>query len=146
MRCAIQAWLVFAVGVVLAVPGVAAEATMRASKPEVRKEVVSVIEAQLAAFRKGEVQTAYGLAAADLRAQKPLRIFTGIVQESYPEIWRNVRAEFGIVRDDGKQAQVTVQVYARDNDAAYDFTLRKENAGWRIYGVLRHAPKQAGKV
>jgi hypothetical protein len=118
----------------------------RASTPQVRKEIVATVESQLTAFRKGEVEKAYGFAAAQLRAQKPLRTFAAIVQGSYPEIWRNTRAEFGIVRDDGAQATVTVQVYSKEGDAAYDFSLVKETAGWRIYGVVRHEPKQAGKV
>lgn len=124
----------------------AADAVKRASTPEVRKQVVSVIEGQLAAFRKSEVEKAYGYAAAPLRAQKSLRDFVAIVRNNYPEIWSNTRAEFGIVRDDGGQATVTVKVYSEDGDAAYDFTLAKEPAGWRIFGVLRHAPKQSGKA
>lgn len=134
------------VGLALIAPMEAAELAPRASTPDVRKEIVAAIEGQLAAFRKGDVEKAYGFAAADLRAQKPLRTFMAIVKESYPEIWRNIRAEFGIVRDNGTQANVTVQVYAKDGGAAYDFTLAKERAGWRIYGVVRHEPKQAGKV
>jgi hypothetical protein len=124
----------------------AGDSVLRASKPEVKKEIVAVIEAQLAAFRKGDAAKAYGFASAALRAQKPLRVFTGIVQSSYPEIWANTRAEFGIARDDGANAIVTVQVYSKSEDAAYDFTLTKEIAGWRINGVLRHEPKKTGKV
>src|SRR3954471_5199611 len=140
----LQCVLLFVVGGALA--SSAAEPILRASKPEVKKEIVSVIEAQLAAFRKGDAAKAYGFASAALRAQKPLRVFAGIVQSSYPEIWANTRAEFGIVRDDGTQATVTVQVYSKSDDAAYDFTLTKESAGWRINGVLRHEPKKTGKV
>jgi hypothetical protein len=124
----------------------AAPGNFRASTPEVKKEIVSVIDAQLVAFRKGDVAKAYSYGAAQLRAQKPLRVFTTIVQANYPEIWANTRAEFGIVRDDGNKATVTVQVYSKQTDAGYDFTLVKEAAGWRIEGVLRHEPKPAGKV
>ena len=124
----------------------AATLDLRASKPEVRREVVAVIEAQLAAFRAGNVEKAYGFAAADLRAQKPLPVFTAIVRKNYPEIWANTRAEFGIVRDDGDRGTVTVQVYSANSDAAYDFTVKRESPGWRIYGVVRHAPKKNGKV
>lgn len=119
---------------------------MRASKPETKKEIVAVIEEQLAAFRKGDLARAYGYAAAELRAQKPLRTFTAIVKENYPEIWANMRAEFGIVRDDGTRASVTVQVYSKASNAGYDFTLVREKAGWRVHGVLRHEPKKTGKV
>lgn len=124
----------------------AAEGAMRASKPEVKKEIVAAIEGQLAALRKGDPKKAYSYAAAELRAQKSLPVFTAIVKENYPEIWANVRAEFGIVRDDGTRAAVTVQVYSKTADAAYDFTLVKEAAGWRIHGVLRHEPTKRGAL
>ncbi len=138
--------LVAIFGVVAVVDVPAADRAMRASKPELKKEIVAVIESQLTAFRKGDVAKAYTFAAADLRAQKPLRVFAAIVQESYPEIWANTRSEFGIVRDNGTQATVTVQVYSKAGDADYDFTLAKEPVGWRIYGVLRHASKQASRL
>jgi len=129
-------------------PGRAAagEQLLRASKLEVRAEVVAAISGQLAAFRAGDAARAFTFAAAELRAQKPLPAFTAVVRTSYPEIWANRRAEFGIVRDDGARATVTVQVYGRESDAAYDYTLKKEAAGWRIFGVVRHEPKQAGKA
>ena len=122
------------------------EAAMRASKPEVKKEIVAAIESQLAAFRAGDVRKAYGLAAAELRAQKPLPIFTGIVQNSYPEIWASTKAEYGLTRDDGTRAVLSVRVYGKDSDATYDYTLVKERAGWRIHDVLRHEPKKQDQV
>lgn len=124
----------------------AGENGMRASKPEVRADIVATINGQLGAFRAGDAARAFSFAATELRAQKPLPAFTAIVRTSYPEIWANRRAEFGIVRDDGARAIVTVQVYGRETDAAYDYTLKKEPAGWRILGVVRHEPKQAGKA
>ena len=124
----------------------AGEAPLRASKPGVKKEIVAVIEAQLAAFRAGDAARAYAFAAAELRAQKPLPAFAAIVEQSYPEIWRSVRAEFGIVRDDGARATVTVQVFAQDSAAAYDYTLVREESGWKIIGVLRHTPRKTGKA
>jgi hypothetical protein len=142
----VQRGLVCVMGAVALIGVHGADRAMRASKPEVKKAIVMVIESQLTAFRKGDVAKAYTFAATDLRAQKPLRVFAAIVQESYPEIWANTRAEFGIVRDNGVQATVTVQVYSKAGDADYDFTLAKEAAGWRIYGVVRHASKQAGKA
>jgi len=117
-----------------------------ASKPEVRREIVAVIDAQLAAFRAGDVRKAYGYASADLRAEKPLRTFAAIVQENYPEIWANTRAEFGLVRDDGTQATLLVHLFGKDSDAAYDYTLAKERTGWRISAVLRHDPKKSDRM
>lgn len=138
---------VLAAGLVLAVSALrGAEDAPHASKPEVRREIVAVIDAQLAAFRAGEVRQAYGYASADLRAQKRLAAFVAIVRENYPEIWSSKRAEYGLVRDDGTEATVLVHVFGQESDAAYDYTLALESAGWRISGVLRHAPKRSDKV
>ena len=124
-----------------------ADGGMRASKPEFRKEVVAVIEGQLAAFRAGETQKAYAYAAVPLRAQRPVRQFVQIVENNYPEIWANTRAEFGLVRDDGARATVRVQVFSKEERADYDYGLLKERDGvWRIESVLRHAPKKPDRV
>jgi len=124
----------------------AEEAEMHPSKPDVRKEVIAAIEGQLAAFRRGDVAAAYDFAARQLREQKSIPVFEGIVRFSYPEIWENTRAEYGIVRDDGQRATLLVHVFAKDSDASYDFTLLRERAGWRIYGVVRHVPKKEERV
>lgn len=124
----------------------AADATSRASQPEARREIIAVIDAQLAGFREDDVRKAYNYASADLRAQKPLPAFVAIVRENYPEIWTNTRAEFGLVRDDGATAKLLVHVFGKDTDTTYDYTLVKERAGWRISAVLRHAPKKNDQV
>lgn len=134
--------------VVLVLSGdlVAAESVPRISKPAVRDEVVAVIGAQLAAFRDGDLEKAYRCAALALQRQTSLRAFGRLIQASYPEIWQNTRAEFGVVRDDGDHAFVIVHVYAKDGDAAYDYLLSKESAGWRIRGVLRHESGKEGSI
>jgi hypothetical protein len=124
----------------------AADEGMRASKPDVKKDIIATIDAQLAAFQKQDYVKAYSYATAELRAQKPLQIFMGIVNLNYPEIWTNTRAEYGLVRDDGTKASLLVYVFGKDSDATYDYTLMKERAGWRIHGVLRHEPKKKEKV
>jgi hypothetical protein len=124
----------------------AAAGELRASKPEVKNAVVAVIEAQLAAFRAGDVTKAYSYAATQLRAQTPLRSFVAIVQANYPEIWSNARAEAGIVRDDGERATVLVHIFAKEGDAPFDYVLLKERNGWRIGSVLRHEPRANSDV
>ncbi len=124
----------------------AADDALRASKPEVRREIIAVIDAQLNGFRVQDYRKAYTYASTELRAQKPIQAFLAIVQNNYPEIWANTRSEFGLVRDDGKEATVLVHVFGPDSDASYDYTLVKEKTGWRIAAVLRHAPKKAEKA
>jgi hypothetical protein len=122
------------------------DSVMRASKPEVRKEVTATIEAQLGAFRAKDSSKAYSYSATAMQQQMRLRAFIAIVQNNYPEIWMNLRAEFGLVRDDGTRATVLVHVFSNESDAAYDYVLFKERAGWRIGSVLRHDPRGADKV
>ncbi len=114
----------------------------RASKAVVKAEAVAVIEGQLAAFRAGEAGRAYAYAAMSLQSQMPLRSFARLVREGYPEIWKNKRAEFGLMRDDGRRATLTVRIFAMDGtSAAYDYVLLKEDDVWRIAGVLRNEAK-----
>ncbi len=137
----IAAW---ALGLAALSGGRAAEP--RASRPEVRAAVLRVVEDQLAAFRRGRPEAAYGFASAPFRAQRTLEAFVAIVRDHYPEVWHNVRAEPGIVRDDGARATVTMQVHAPNAAVAYDYTLVREAAGWRIHGVVRHEPRAGGKA
>lgn len=123
-----------------------AAAELRASKAEVRKEVVAVIEAQLAAFRAGDGAKAYDYAAAPLRAQTPLRAFEVILQKNYPEIWSSTKAELGLVRDDGARATVRVHVYSKVGDAPFDYVLLRERAGWRIGSVVRLVTRRKDDV
>lgn len=131
---------------VLAAGWPAGAAELRASKPETKREIVATIEGQLAAFRAGDTRAAHRFATAALRAQKPVAVFAEIVRTSYPEIWGNTAAEIGVVFDDGARATVTVQVAGAGARAAYDYTLAKEAAGWRIHGVLRRAPNPKGRT
>lgn len=118
-----------------------AAAELRASRPEVRKAVLAVIDGQLAAFRAGDAGRAYGHSSASLRAQTSLRAFTAIVQANYPEIWTNQRAEYGLVRDDGARARVLVEVTGARDTATFEYVLIRERAGWRVGSIMRHDPR-----
>ncbi len=138
--------LLFSMGMAISVSGQIRPEEFKASKREVREQVIAVIAAQLEAFRTGKVSEAYQYAATNLRAQTPPRAFGAIVRENYPAIWSNTHAEFGIVRDDGKYAAVPVHVYSSSGDAAYDYVLIKERAGWRIGSVTRHEARRQNNV
>jgi hypothetical protein len=124
----------------------ASEGTMPVSKAAVSEEVLAVVWGQLAAFRVKDSPGAYKFASAALRAQTPLPAFERMVQRNYPEIWANTRAEFGVVRDDGKRAKLVVQVVAKESEASYDYVLFKEAEGWRIGSVLRHESRKADRL
>lgn len=119
---------------------------LKASRREVRRDVIAVIDAQLAAFRSGDPAEAYRYAAANLRAQTPPRTFAAIVRENYPIIWANTRADYGIVRDDGTHAAVLVHVHSQGGSASYDYVLIRERGGWRIGSVTRHEIRQRDNV
>jgi hypothetical protein len=123
-----------------------ADDTLHLSKPAVRDEITGVIEAQLAAFRANDVAKAFGYAAAGMRSQRTVPAFARMVKENYPEIWQSTRAEFGLVRDDGKKARLIVHVFTKTGEAAYDYVLFKEEAGWRIGGVLRREEQAGGTI
>ena len=127
---------------------VAAENRMLpASKPEVKADIVASVEGQLAAFREGQIEKAYAYASTVLQMQTPFRQFVQLVRQGYPEIWSNVRVEFGLVRDDGRRATATARVFAQDGSSApYDYVLVKEDDFWRIVGVLRHQAKGETRV
>lgn len=121
----------------LAAVGLRAQGDLRISGAEVKAEVATVIEGQLAALRAGDVNKAYSFASAPLRAQMNLRAFTAVIQNNYREIWANERAEIGLVRDDGRRARVMVHVHSKHGAATFDYVLVRERAGWRIGSVLR---------
>jgi hypothetical protein len=122
------------------------DAAMRVSPPAVREEVAAVIEAQLAAFRASDVEKAYGCASQAFRAQVSLAAFARMVERNYPEIWRNTRADLGIVRGDDARVAVPVHIFTKTSDAIYDYVLYRDKAGWRIGGVLRRDPKKGNGV
>ena len=119
---------------------------MRPSTREVREAVTAVVEAQLAALRRDDVAEAYRHASAPLRAQTPLPAFVRMLQQSYREIWRNERATFALVRDDGERATVTVRVSGAAGEASFDYLLAREKSEWRIAGVVRRAIRPEGAL
>ena len=114
----------------------------RYSRPEVRKELMAVVEKQLAAFRANDFAAAYALAAKDLRSQFTLKQFEVMLARGYPVIVHNRRADFGLPMDDGMVATLPVKIVAADGATiAYRYTLVKEPGGWRITGVRSEKPR-----
>lgn len=111
------------------------------STPQGRKDVIAVIDGQLAAFRAKQLDAAYAFAAPALRTQVPEAQFMQIVRSNYPEIWANVGADFGVVRDNGARATISVKVKTAQGGARYDYILMREGKAWRIGSVLRHVAK-----
>jgi len=126
----------------------AAEPELRLSPKKIREEVRAVVEEQLAAFRAGDFKHAYALASAGIKAQFDERLFAALIRRGYPALLRAGDADLGVVRDqDGEQAQVTVAVTDRQQRSmVYLFSLVKEDAGWRINGVVLEQKPPRGDI
>ena len=123
-----------------------AAAELRPSGREVRAAVLAVVEAQLAALRRGDAEAAQRWASAAQRERLSPAAFARMLQQSYAEIWRNERATFALVRDDGARAAVTVRVSGAAGAADFDYSLVREVDGWRINGVLRRPEPPSGAL
>lgn len=133
-------------GVVSASAAAPAREEFAASTATVRRELITVIEAQLEAFREGDAAKAQGLTSSVLRAQNSVRAFAAIVRENYPEIWANTGADFGVARDNGRRASIVARVKGAERRESYDFILVRERAGWRIEAILRREPGRMEKL
>lgn len=117
--------------------------TMEGSSDTVKKELIAVIDAQLAAFREDDFSRAYGFAAGSIRGMFPPAAFEKMVRAGYPLIARSARAEYGIALDSGDDAAIAVRVTGADEKgttAEYLYTLSKENGVWKITGVSAIQP------
>ncbi|MDI1319432.1 MAG: DUF4864 domain-containing protein [bacterium] len=116
----------------------AAEPELRLSPKKIRDEVRAVVEAQLAALRTGDFETAYGFAAEGIRRQFDARLFAAMIKRGYPALLRPGQSDLGVVRDNGAGlAQILVTVTDRQNrSTVYRYILDKAEAGWRISGVV----------
>ncbi len=113
-------------------------ATMEESADTVKKELIAVIDAQLAAFREDDFSRAYGFAAGGIQAMMPPPAFEKMVRTGYPLIAHSASAEYGIALDSGDDAAIAVRVTGADEKgttAEYLYTLSKENGAWKITGV-----------
>ena len=114
-----------------------AAGAMKPSVPAARTEIHAVVQAQLQALRDGAFPAAYALAAEGIREKFTLEAFVKMVQGTYPELARHVRAELGSAVDDGSAAMISVRVTLRDGSSVrYRYLLQREAAGWRISGVV----------
>jgi hypothetical protein len=97
-----------------------------------------VILRQLAAFRAGDFQTAYGFASEAIRAQFDLAAFEQMVKSGYPQIARSTHAWVTEARP-GPDGGLHVLLRIRGSDGTFVLALYemvREGPGWRINGVV----------
>jgi ABC-type transporter MlaC component len=117
--------------ILLAVPAVAQPA-----RPA-PKEATEPVMKQLEAFRRGDFDTAYTFASADIQQQFDRPAFEQMVKGGYPEIAESTFATVvsSALAPDG-HAYVAVKVHGangKDIEAFYELVL--ESGQWKINGV-----------
>lgn len=110
----------------------------RPSPREIREPVQAVVDAQLAAFQRGDFPAAHAWACAALQLQFPPELFAAMIRRGYPGLLRHRRADLGIVRDNRQgRAQVEVEVTPAQGDVQYyRYWLVREDGAWRVEGVV----------
>lgn len=124
----------------------AAEPEMRLSPKKIRDEVHATVETQLNALRDGDFERAYEMASSAIKEQFDVRLFAALIRHGYPALLQANEADIGIVRDkNGELAQVTVSMLdRRKRNVVYTYWLVKEEAGWRINGVVQEQKPARG--
>jgi VCBS repeat-containing protein len=114
-----------------------AEPKLKLSKDVVKKDVITVIESQLAAFRTNDFAKAYTFAASSIKDHFSFEQFQDMVKRGYPAVAKSKSASFGVALDDGQQAVVDVSVKGPDDKTIrYQYMLILEDGKWRITGVM----------
>ena len=117
-------------------------APFKLSDEPVKQELERVIGSQLAAFRNGDYNRAYGYADSTLRQTFAPSAFREMVRTSYPAIAASASATYGIIFDNGRIAMVMVGITSHTGNVLhYEYLLRREPTGWRISGVTRIRPQ-----
>ncbi|HEY7675721.1 MAG TPA: DUF4864 domain-containing protein [Candidatus Methylomirabilis sp.] len=117
----------------LAIPAAAA-----AAQDPVDPEAKDVILRQLAAFRAGDYQAAYGFASRAIRDQFDLAAFEQMVKSGYPQIARSTHAWIAEARP-GPDGALHILLRIRGADGTFILALYemvREEPGWRINGVV----------
>lgn len=139
---------VVGVGLLIGLFAHAAEPEMRLSPKKLRDEVRTVVETQVAALQAGDFATAYGFAARGIKRQFDERLFAAMIRRGYGALLKPDKTDVGVVRDDGEgTAQVAVTVTDRQNHSTiYRYWLVKEDAAWRISGVMLEQRPPRGDI
>ena len=105
-------------------------------EPPVPRELFTVVNAQLAAFRAEDFTSAYRNAATGVQQKFTLPQFESMVRRNYSQITHARRVEFGSVKVQGSSA--TVQVYFFDEHGGmrvFLYSLISEGRSWKVGGV-----------
>ena len=100
------------------------------------RELYSVVNNQLAAFRTADFSRAYRNASTRVQQKFSLPQFEGMIRRNYAEMIERQRVEFGLVQVRGETAILQVFFFAEDGKArSFLYSFVAEDGTWRIEGV-----------
>ncbi len=100
------------------------------------RELFSVVNEQLAAFRASDFRNAYRQASTGVQQKFTLPQFEAMVRQNYGGLASTQRVEFGTVKVQGGTALVQVFfLSATGGIRSFVYSLIAEEGGWKIGGV-----------
>ena len=110
------------------------------------RELFSVVNTQVAAFRSADFSRAYEQAATGVQQKFTLAQFEAMIRRDYAHMGRSHHIEFGFVKVQGASAVVQVFFFNLDGSIQpYLYSLSAEPTGWKIEGVQRMRPSPPGQ-
>ncbi len=104
--------------------------------PPPPRDLYSVVNSQLIAFRHADFRSAYLHASSGVQQKFSLPEFEKMVRQNYAAMTRSERVEFGLVRVEGSAAVVQVFFIGPDgSEQGFLYSLVAEDGAWKIAGV-----------
>lgn len=108
----------------------------RAAKAPAPRELYSVVNDQLAAFRAEDFPGAYRYAASAVQQKFTLQQFEAMIRHDYAQMAYARRVEFGAIDVHGSAAFVQVYLFAADGSGrSFLYSLAAEGGAWKIDGA-----------
>ncbi len=100
------------------------------------RDLYSLAEKQIAAFRRKDFPTAYTYAASGIRQKFPLDQFSEMVKKTYPHLTRSGRLNFGQV-EFAANVRASAMIYVSNGVESVPmiYAFVKEQGKWKIEGV-----------
>lgn len=100
------------------------------------RELYSLAESQIAAFRRNDFSTAYTYAASGIRQKFPLDQFREMVRSTYPHLTHSGRLNFGETQFAANvRASAMISVSNGSESVPMIYAFVKEEGKWKIEGV-----------
>jgi Domain of unknown function (DUF4864) len=104
--------------------------------PPPPRELYSIVNSQLTAFRHADFRGAYLHASSGVQQKFSPLEFEKMVRRNYGAMTRSQRVEFGLVRVEGPAAVVQVFFIGADgSEQGFLYSLVAEDGAWKIAGV-----------